>query len=357
MENEFYKFAGTHKEIGEQVGELYNSWGRSGVRIPNNADDFFASQLNIYQKYFPQYLDYVEGLAVALGVEKEKALKSLLTIYLSDLKPESNKCSIFAVNNVNGVFVGRNYDWREASEPYSSVFRFDIKDGSSNSFYAISDMAIMIGPDEKVDRSRCVFITEDVWNDSGLYIGLSGAPYFKKVSGMSAPLIIQCAIENRKATEEAVTLISKIPCTESKIFTIADKQGNLAVIEKHVEFGSKVRTSTKTMISTNHYLHEDLLVENASIFRNVPFHSTFARYSYLDIRLRKEFENVDFKKAFEIMSVAPVTQNWRGRESGDVVTTWRLALNLNNGDARIVFSPLTESKVEFDQVKLRADKG
>jgi predicted choloylglycine hydrolase len=75
MSDRSLSFSGSHKEIGHQVGELYKSWGKREAFVPVSADRYFDTQLSIYQKYFPSYLDYLAGVAEGMGVDTDTMIK------------------------------------------------------------------------------------------------------------------------------------------------------------------------------------------------------------------------------------------------------------------------------------------
>lgn len=335
------QFSGSHKEIGIQIGQLYNLWGKKEVFIPPFANEYYISQLKTYQKFFPAYMDYLEGIAEGMGLPKDKIFLSYLTGYLHVARvAPNNRCSTFAVKNDNGVFIGRNYDWRQSSEANSKIATFDFSDKSANSFTGISDMATW-RLDEKADPKEFLVMVDDAWNNKGLYICLNGAPGKRTVTGMCTPHVVQLIAERCGSTKEAVDLIIQIPITEPKIFTIADKSGCLAVVEKPVDKETKVRISDSQIIATNHFNHKDLLLDNKEIFVNVPFHSTFARYRYIETMFL-EYPNLNFKDIFPIMDRPPVIQNWRDE---DVVTCWICALNVKTRQYEVHLSPLGDRQI------------
>jgi len=339
---EALKFSGTHKEIGIQVGELYKQWGKKDVWIPQHANDCFDKQLATYQKYFPEYIEYLEGVALGLNLPKDKCLLSYLTGFVNVNAVTPKKCSVFAINNSNGVLIGRNYDWRQASETVSCVVQYSFIDKFSNDYTGITDMATWQF-NTKVPKSDHLLFTEDAWNTAGLYVCLNGTPDFKPGLGLATPHAIQLIVEKCKTTEEAVALIAELPIVHSTFFTIADSGGNLAVVEKPQGEEIKVIKSNKQVITTNHYNYPELVYKNIPQFKNIPFHSTYSRYHYLQTMLLNNPE-VNLEDVMEIMSQPPVVQNWR---SEDVVTCWVSAINLTNGKYFVQVGPLTKTPTEF----------
>lgn len=337
-------FKGTHREIGRQVGEQYKKWGKKEVYIPKFAGHYFKKQLSIYEKYFPKYIEYLEGIALGLNILKDKVLLSYLTGFLHSARTKpKNNCSVFVIKNNFGVLIGRNYDWLESSEKISSLLTYKYTDDSVNSFTGITDMATWeMG--KFVPTDKFVIMIDDAWNEKGLYIALNGAPGNGKDFGMCLPHLIQCIIENCDNTAEAIKLISNIPIDDPKIFTIADRNNNFAVVERSHEKGTFIRQSNDYIFTTNHFNHLKLISENLSIFDQIPFHSTFARYHFLEYYLRKEKNRLNLDSIIKLLNKPPLTQNWRGIKNGDIMTIWTYGLNLSTQKYFIEFAPILKEK-------------
>lgn len=329
---------GSHREIGQQIGKLYKQWGKKEVYIPPFCDTYYSQQLELYEKYFPEYIQLLDGIAEGFGIESTLVRKSYLTGFLA-VAHEPHKCSTFAVKSNQGVLVGRNYDWLESSELHSKLFKFNFTDEATHSFVGISDMGTW-QPNVKVGTESFIVALDEVWNASGLYIALNGAPGHKKGSGISAPHVIQLIAEKCSTTEEAIVLLRELPIPESKIFTLADRSGQFAVVEKSLELGTRVIQSNDSVVVTNHFNHPDLQPMNIEIFKDVPFHSTFGRHAYLTLTLAKYGKELDLDKVQSLMGKAPTLQNWRGKQNGDVLTIWITALNLANMQYQVRFAPL-----------------
>ncbi|OGK26135.1 hypothetical protein A3D76_06640 [Candidatus Roizmanbacteria bacterium RIFCSPHIGHO2_02_FULL_37_9b] len=338
------KFKGSYTEIGKQVGLLYKKWGHTYSDIPLLADQYYSQQLKIYEKFYPQYLEFLEGLAKGIRLNKDKILKFSLTSFLSaDYNIVARRCSIFAANNKHGVFIGRNYDWFESSELTSKFIQYDYLNNKAFSIKGISDMGTT-KPGKLVSSEDFYFFIEDAWNNN-LYIGLTGAPGKKTDIGIATPHVVQLIAEKCKKVDEAISILESLPIPNSQIYTLADKQGNLAVVEKSLEGGSKIRRSDSFIIATNHFNHEDLVYLNAKVFEKVPWHSTFGRYHYLEAHLVASWQKLDFSNVHPLMNKPPVLENWRGVKMGDTITDWTLALNLQNEKYRINFAPLLKNNV------------
>jgi len=203
-------------------------------------------------------------------------------------------------------------------------------------------------PGKPVNSSQYLIMLDDAWNDKGWFICLNGAPGKGQDYGMCTPHVIQCIAERCSTTDEAIDLIKQIPINNPKIFTIADKNGNFAVVERPLDKPVQVRRADDLIFATNHYSHPDLILENLTIFPEIPFHSTFARYHYLEYNLLKNKENLNIDEIVSLLEKPPATQNWRGINNGDVMTIWTYGLNLSTGKYKIEFAPILKEKAVLE---------
>jgi len=343
MSQRLLNFNGTHQKIGQQIGEQYHAWGKREVWVPQHAQQYIHAQLKTYELYFPHYLEYLEGIAIALHIDKDKVFKSYLTGFLN--VKNISQCSAFAVKSKSEVLIGRNYDWRESSEKGSALCNYTFSDSSSLNYRGITDMGSW-QYDTDLPTHQYVIMLEDAWNEKGLYIALNGSPERDNSVGMATSHAIQTVAEQCATTEEAIDMLEKIPLNQSKIFAVADKSGSLAVVEKSLQHGNYVRRSNEFVIATNHYQHEALLSLNLSIFEQVPFHATFGRYHYVWYSIISQRDGLNLDRIMDILGKPPTLQNWRGRANEDTVTTWVSSVNLTNQRYKVVFSPLKKNFTE-----------
>lgn len=208
QQNRTIKVAGNHYEVGKQVGELYSKWGKRELYLPNVSDQVFNKQLELYKTHFPAYLDWLEGVAKGADFDKERTIKSYLTGFLDFSSRPQKSCSVFGLKQDGKVFVGRNYDWRAATE--QSAHKLEVALTDANSFTAISDMGVWkMGAD--AESNKFLVVVDDAWNEHGLFICLNGVHGKSAEFGMNCDHIVQAAIEQCKTTSEAVELITKSP--------------------------------------------------------------------------------------------------------------------------------------------------
>jgi len=341
--NRLLSFSGSHFEIGRQVGEQYRKWGKKELYIPIHAKQLLSTQIKLYENYYPNYIDYLRGVAKGCLLDEQGALLSFLTGFLHPPKATINRCSSLVIRNHQGIYIGRNYDYFESSEKASALINYRHTNDSAFSFIGITDMAAS-RPYIRMPSGDYVIMIDDAWNDKGLYISLNGAPGNSAYTGICITHSVQLIAESCSSVDEAINAVEKTPLNRPVIFTLADKKGNMAVVEKPLSEKMRIRRSEKFVVATNHYIDSELSQENLSIFKDLPFHSTFARYSFLDLSIRAKMEQFDILGILNMLNKPPVMQEWRGT-LGDSLTIWSYALELKTGKYRITFAPLLKEKL------------
>ena len=112
------EFRGNHFEIGEEQGKIYKKKGLNLDKTKVN-EQILDGQLKVYKKHYPRFLEELKGVARGGGFIERKILSLFLTREIKSYSIKFNlkqACTIFGVENDNGVFVGRNLDWIPATK-------------------------------------------------------------------------------------------------------------------------------------------------------------------------------------------------------------------------------------------------
>jgi predicted choloylglycine hydrolase len=315
-------FKGDHFQIGVEQGRVYKKKGLNLEKISIDRE-LLAGQLKIYERYYPELLEQIRGTCLGGGYDKDVFLSILLTdkvkYYIKRMKL-NGACTIFGIKNSNGVFVGRNLDWTPDSESAFKVYK-DIN-SKAYSFIGISDM--MIGSKNDIKNKFLFYDTTDLINEKGLFIGITFGYYDSWRYGITPQHMSQIIAERCSTVEQALTIFKNIPVATPKNFFIADKSGNMAVVE-HVSKKYKVLYPKKEiLIQTNHYVDTDLAKED-QVLQNEPKNSTFERYSETMNKLNSKKNSFKFNGIIDILgdTNSCVCQNKR-----EIRTIWSLALDM-----------------------------
>ena len=112
------RFYGSHYEIGFRWGSQlakHANYILNNIPFPITEERIcFAEEcLPVYQEYFPEILDEIQGIADGQSCDVKLLQGLLFSIYAM---PPACQCSCFAVSNERSIFFGRNSDFLTAIE-------------------------------------------------------------------------------------------------------------------------------------------------------------------------------------------------------------------------------------------------
>ena len=112
---------GTHYEIGFHWGSLLEKHGQfilNNLPFPMKKERkaFALACVPVYQKYFPEILEEIQGLADGQHCEAEMLQAVLFSMYAM---PPACHCSCFAVADHETILFGRNSDFLTELEKYN----------------------------------------------------------------------------------------------------------------------------------------------------------------------------------------------------------------------------------------------
>ena len=210
------RYKGNHYDAG------YN-WGRLLYKnkkiisendtfiITNERKEFAKRCLALYEKFYPEILEEVEGLCSAQKISFEDMYTFLFSMYCFEF---SNKCTCFAFKDENKIVLARNSD-----------FLVDLEKLYMNCLYCIENAY-------SFNANTTAFIQmEDGINEYGMAIGLTFV-YPKEVKpGLNAGMLVRYLLEKCRTAKEAIDSLDKLPIASNQTLTIADKTGEILVAE------------------------------------------------------------------------------------------------------------------------------
>ena len=321
------RFTGTYAEFGEYLAKKlaernHNFDTRVNRRTLNK-------QLKIYKKFWPEILEESKAVASYLNMSEGEILYDEIASTIDNQKrhveaahdSRDEACTIFAIHENGKTYVGRNYDWGPSARNYFQTY--DLKIDNTYHYFAFSDE----GTYPRHTRSRTwKLYMEDAINEHGLYIGLTASKLREKYwnYGFSSYHMIRYVAEHCKTTKEALVVFRKIPIAVPKNFLIADKSGDIAVVEHAAKDYQILRPKTfanaKYIVHTNHCLSPEYKKVDP-VLENNPQTNTFLRYEEADYLIRSELPNYDFTDTGRILRNSHYIYNED--------TIWSLALELS----------------------------
>lgn len=214
------RFNGTHYEVGYK-------WGKKLLKVEKKLDYcptyaltedkyLFASKCEQeYKKYYPELLDEIQGIADGNEVPVETLHALLFSMYCFEF---DNKCTCFAFRTDHEILFARNSDFLVHLEKFNMNCIYNLK--GSYSFNGNTTAFVQM---------------EDGVNEHGLAVGLTFVYPKLRKPGFNAGILVRYLLEKCKTTEEAITKLHQLPIASAQTVTIADKYGEIAVVECNPE--------------------------------------------------------------------------------------------------------------------------
>ncbi len=210
------RFSSTHYEAGYNWGRLVASHGKDitanlPFELTQERIAFAGECRSSYEKYFPEILEEIEGLAKGAGLSRNALEGILLPMYCEKMP---NLCTCFALSDGENTVFGRNSDFLSSYERLTMNCLYKLK----------GSYAFTMNTTSYVEA-------EDGINEKGLCVGLTFVFPATKKPGLSAGLIVRYLLEKCANVDEALKALSELPVASTHTLTLADPSGNMAVVE------------------------------------------------------------------------------------------------------------------------------
>jgi len=323
-------FKGNFFEIGEQQGRLYEA---NGLKLLDNIkidSILYKKQLRIYEKHYPELLEELSGIAEAGTYNKDKLIFGAITLEISAYRNTFSlykQCTIFGYKDEKSLYVGRNYDWLPSSNGIFDIYK--VINPERNSFIAVTDLGIM--SPETATPEYYMYVAADTINDKGLFIGLTYAYATQWSYGISNMFMIKLIAETCETVDEALSVFEKVPLCCPKNFFIADKNGDMVVVEHTSKKFKVLYPKDNILIQTNHYVDAELAKEDIGLKQN----PTNTNYSI--IRYNETLRKINLEKGkFNLSSIIKILGRPRiYQDNPNAKTIWTLALDMSNKKYKI----------------------
>lgn len=217
------RFKGTHYEVGHKWGSLLYKNNiiisdKHTFVITDERRKFAKECIPIYEKFYPEILQEIKGIADGQKDSYEDLCTFLLSMYCFEF---DNKCTCFAYKDDKNIIFGRNSD-----------FLVELEKLYMNCLYKLDNVYAFNG------NTTAFVQIEDGVNEYGLAIGLTFVYPKVRNAGFNSGMLVRYLLEKCKTTDEALESIKKIPIASQQTLTIADITGNMVVVEcncNHIE--------------------------------------------------------------------------------------------------------------------------
>ncbi|MEM9363771.1 MAG: C45 family peptidase [Bacteroidota bacterium] len=297
---------GDFYEMGLKYGTLLRE--KANFVLPKISDTKKEFGLESYKElhcFYPEVVEEIKGFAKGINDKPENLGAFLLSLGVFDT---SGQCSVFAFRNMDSVIVGRNYDMLFAYKKFTESSLIAPKDKYSY----ISQSDVFIGRSDGI-------------NEKGLSIAMSFVNGTEVTPGIGFHFVIRKVLESCGDTHQAIKLIKSTQVSSANNFLIADKTGDIAVVESAPQ-GSTVRRpwhNQNYIYSTNQFVTNKMKAFDSG---GIEWSKSSERANQLENKL-SSLEHMDIQKAKEILSDECVCLNLKKEKFG---TIWSVVGNLNN---------------------------
>lgn len=214
------RFKKSHYEAGVNWGKLLYNNGKiisnnHTFKITEERRKFAKECLPIYAKYYPEILEEIKGLAKGQNSSYEDFYTFLLSMYCFEF---NNHCTCMVVKDDNNILFGRNSD-----------FLVSLEKLYMNCLYNLDNVYAFNG------NTTAFIEMEDGINEYGFAIGLTFIYPTIIKAGFNAGMLVRYLLEKCKTTDEAISLLKSVPIASQQTLTIADRTGNIVIVECNCE--------------------------------------------------------------------------------------------------------------------------
>ncbi len=280
------RFKKSHYEAGYNWGNLLYKNGKNidqtpTFKITEERKAFAGECLPIYEKYYPEVLEEIKGLADGQKGRYEDFYTFLLSMYCFEF---NNHCTCFAFKDKDNLIFGRNSDFLVALEKLymNCLYKLNRGYGFNGNTTAFIEM-------------------EDGINEHGLAVGLTFI-YPKIIkAGFNSGMLVRYLLEKCKTTSEVIESLNMIPIASQQTLSVIDNAGNFAVIEcncSHIEI-IKPAGHNCFIVATNSFVSQKMAEYNNHAIDN--WHSD-ERYSVAYNVLKENRNHFSVGLARDILS-------------------------------------------------------
>lgn len=239
------RWKGSHYEAGFQYGNKLCKNGKNPLKhilISEERKLFAEKSIPLYEAVYPEILEEIKGTADGLRIDFKEIANFLFSMYCFVF---DNKCSCFAFSENGKTVLGKNSD-----------FITRIEKLCDSPYYNLDGAYSFIG------NTTAWTEVEDGVNEHGLAAGLTFIYPVKIAAGLNAGMLVRYLLEKCKTTKEAIKALQKLPIASSQTITLADKSGEIAVVECNCEnvVVLKPQNNRNAVFTTNHFVSDEMQI-------------------------------------------------------------------------------------------------
>lgn len=216
------------------------------IKLSKEQIAFGMKSLSVCEKVVPKLCDEIRGLADGVHFPYETFACWLLTMYGFD---DIHGCTCFCFSDGGKTYLARNSD----------MFP-ELKSTSESILYRPDQGFTFLG------HSTSMVQMEDGINEHGLSVGINFMMTKKYKPGLNTGMLVRHILETCQTVNEAIELINNLPRSSTQNIILADKGGNMAVVEcsPYRVVVRKPDPAYGYLISSNHFIDPAMQTEHAN---------------------------------------------------------------------------------------------
>lgn len=236
------RWKGTHYKAGLHYGSMLYKRGINpidNIFISDERKMFAIRCLPIYEKFYPEIIQEIKGIADGLKIDYMDIANFLFTMYSFTFE---NKCSCIAVSSNGKTIFGRNSD-----------FDISIEKLCDSTYYKLDSGYSFIG------NTTAWTQIEDGINEFNLAAGLTFIYPIKINYGLNSGMLVRYILEKCKTTSEAIKVLKNIPIASAQTITLADEDGYIATVECNCDKVVVLNSEKQECVfATNHFVSKEM---------------------------------------------------------------------------------------------------
>ena len=291
-------------EMGHKYGALLHKNKVSLPEMTNARADFGAGCYEELRHFYPELIQEVRGFADGMQIKEEVLGAFIAGLAVYD---DSAKCSVFAFRNQSSTVVGRNYD-----------MLYEFKKITESS---------LIAPEGKhayISQSDLFIGRSDGMNEHGLFVAMSFVNGTMIQPGITFHFVIRKVLDSCSTVEESIKVIREAKVTSANNFLLADKSGNMAVVETAPQATTvrKPEGDENFLYITNEFKTREMKPFDKG---GIAWSKTTERNQALYDRL-KSADEIDMEQAKSVLADKCVCLDLKKEKFG---TIWSVVADLN----------------------------
>lgn len=314
------RLAGDYRGMGREQGAVLKEAGF--VPPPASAEKvaFARSCAAECERHVPELLEELEGVAEGGGFERETLFALALAL---DAEPGCSAVALSGNLAAGGATLfGRNYDFFASFGEFAAVY--ETRPEGALASVGCSD--VFLG-------------REDGVNEEGVAVAMAYVGRREQRPGVMFHLAVRAILDRCRTTGEAVGFLEGIPHVRNHNFLVADRSGDLAVVEAGPRAVDVSRPDGGIAAITNHFRSERMATAEGTAGRSP---DSERRLETLLGRLGSRRNRTDGRVSLghlrEILAdrESGLCAEGRAADAGEpIVTLWSWTADLGNGGFRL----------------------